>query len=1341
MLTLPSLLGAGAPALLLLAFAPLADLPGQEGGDSRSQEAVALRLELPAGIPPRLNLAVEWDGQVHRLDLVHRSLRAEGFRVEAGAPVAVPPPRTYFGAVEGLAGSAVAASLGEGGLIARIELENGVRVLRLSPDAQRGGGWHLLAPEDPDSGEACGVQGAIWEAHRTGPLPPRAGAGLPSSVGTTPPPGGGKGFGSPFAWSWKLREAQVAFDADHPYYLKQGSDPNQVVLGVEQQLAEVELAYARDGLASYELTGIVIRDQPYYTSTNSGDFLNEFRVEWENNQPHIERDTAVLLTGYQGDGIAGLAWVGTLGGAFAYAGLFWNDGDSPGIIAHEVGHNWGAGHIDCWPWGGSAMCGSWLSLGPGTSDIVIDRATWLNLPIQPPYPIAARPFADPDYGTTFDTESITLDVLANDHDCNQDFLHLVSVDPVSEMGGTATIVAGAGPGGRDQIVYTPDVTKKGGYTDTFWYVVEDRTGLQHDTPVTIEVEPRDLVLSWKMDESGGAVATDASGRGNDGAVQGPVILAELGDPALTLSANAASGEPAANLFDNDPGTAFGSDGQGVVGTPFTQDPNDGTWLELDFGHPTTLDGFRHQDRLSSTEWIARSRLIFSDDAVFDGNDPSVEVSHHDHGKLVDYGLPTRTARYVRWEVVEQYNSSASSPAMGGKEMGFLRDARLEPIPPPVVTRSATAFGTFFASKLVDGDPQTEYFTTGQGVVTIPYTRDPNHGTWVELDFGTPVNLSGLGFLDRATQTSWIGTSRLIGSTDSTFDANDPQIVVTHANHQKEIVFDLPSGNLRYLRWEVLSKHDPGSSSLVLGGREMRFFGDAGANPGYQWVPDVHGNSLELQEPASVRLFSGQGLPVFGADSWTLNLYVDPAQPLADGTWLGGLGAPASASDERRYFEQTGGTVRFAGVDSGAVLTPGAWRMLTASYDGAELRLFVDGVEAASATAAFADALPEVHLAAENPANPSARFLGRLDEFSVWNYALSTAEVADLWTGGRATAPSPADALTLVSQAPTLAWIAALNGPLHHVYLGTDHAAVRDATPASPEYQGSQPTTSFGLSGLNPLTWYFWRVDEDFGGQVLGGDVWRFKTGLLWTTDVLEGFAEGADGDHLNGLGGGTGFAGPWDVPAGNGFKKRDGSIGAYPSNVPFQEAGGYFEKKQRSTLALEGERPLDGNAVNIDLGGTSRYYLSFALQLDGASSDPVGLVGLRNSTSGQGLWAGVDGRDFVLSGDLGAATGDPVPENQTWFLVLRIDAEVGQPDVVHLKVYSAISDLVHASDDLLSGVGPGPDQWTLMSSGADTTLLLDELQLVAGARSGLNDSTVRIDEIRVGQSWTAVTGL
>jgi hypothetical protein len=74
----------------------------------------------------------------------------------------------------------------------------------------------------------------------------------------------------------------------------------------------------------------------------------------------------------------------------------------------------------------------------------------------------------------------------------------------------------------------------------------------------------------------------------------------------------------------------------------------------------------------------------------------------------------------------------------------------------------------------------------------------------------------------------------------------------------------------------------------------------------------------------------------------------------------------------------------------------------------------------------------------------------------------------------------------------LSWTPGQSVLTHDVYLGTDKAAVT-AGDAGVAVAAAQAETSFTLGALEPLTTYYWRVDEhDASGTVQAGAVWSFR---------------------------------------------------------------------------------------------------------------------------------------------------------------------------------------------------------------------------------------------------------
>ena len=95
-------------------------------------------------------------------------------------------------------------------------------------------------------------------------------------------------------------------------------------------------------------------------------------------------------------------------------------------------------------------------------------------------PTNTLPIAVDDNGTVDEDSQITLDVLSNDTDADNDSLSLVSVLPGNN--GTTSIVG-------NQVLYTPDADFNG--TDSFSYTVSDGKGGTDSATVSITVNPVD----------------------------------------------------------------------------------------------------------------------------------------------------------------------------------------------------------------------------------------------------------------------------------------------------------------------------------------------------------------------------------------------------------------------------------------------------------------------------------------------------------------------------------------------------------------------------------------------------------------------------------------------------------------------------------------------------------------------------------------------------------------------------------------------------------------------------------------------------------------------------------
>ena len=189
-----------------------------------------------------------------------------------------------------------------------------------------------------------------------------------------------------------------------------------------------------------------------------------------------------------------------------------------------------------------------------------------------------------------------------------------------------------------------------------------------------------------------------------------------------------------------------------------------------------------------------------------------------------------------------------------------------------------------------------------------------------------------------------------------------------------------------------------------------------------------------------------------------------------------------------------------------------------------------------------------------------QYYGKLDEFKIFDKALSRQEIADMLGVDLtvATNPRPMDDQVRISANVILRWDAGLQAASHDVYLGTDFNDVNDANNASAEFMGNFADAEYDdPCALDPNTLYYWRVDEINDVNLWPGDVWSFKVippvppmpdPILWLK------MDGPDSENArlvkdssgNGMDGTMGSSDIWiDIPGiGGGIDFDGGSYGA-----------------------------------------------------------------------------------------------------------------------------------------------------------------------------------------------------
>lgn len=250
------------------------------------------------------------------------------------------PVRTLRGTVEGIPGSAVAATFDDnGGLYARIRLDDTSEEFWVEQLAAK------MSDVAADVHVVYGSDAVISPAGQCGTT------ALPTIDKSHVH--GGKEYGSAPACGVGLCLAQLGCDADFQYYQAHSSSVTNVENKINSVINAMNLQYETQVDIRHDITTIVVRTaepDPYDSTTING-LLSDLRSEWQGPLSGTPHDTAQLFTGQSlSGGVIGIAWLSGVCGNLRYS-VVENFSSSfactTDLSAHELGHNWGAPHCSC----------------------------------------------------------------------------------------------------------------------------------------------------------------------------------------------------------------------------------------------------------------------------------------------------------------------------------------------------------------------------------------------------------------------------------------------------------------------------------------------------------------------------------------------------------------------------------------------------------------------------------------------------------------------------------------------------------------------------------------------------------------------------------------------------------------------------------------------------------------------------------------------------------------------------------------------------------------------------------------------------------------------------------
>ena len=282
------------------------------------------------------------------LDLVKHSVRSNSYQMVAVRPdgryesVAPTPVETCRGSVVGDPGSMAAISLMPHGIAGRVKSSGG-REFWIEPIAGR---VKDARPRDHvvyESDDVASFDGRCGVTDpRQGPLPDMRDGRMERMS------------------SGMLCSAQIVIDCDFPFYQLMGEDLENLGRRVELVLNTMNLQYNTQVGIDHKLTMILVRtsaDVDPYVGNNLCIGTNGLEEQviaiWSDPayQPLITRDIVHLFTARETGSVIGCNTVGEVCQGLSYGGsrIDYNGmlSTSTDLLAHELGHGWGASHCAC----------------------------------------------------------------------------------------------------------------------------------------------------------------------------------------------------------------------------------------------------------------------------------------------------------------------------------------------------------------------------------------------------------------------------------------------------------------------------------------------------------------------------------------------------------------------------------------------------------------------------------------------------------------------------------------------------------------------------------------------------------------------------------------------------------------------------------------------------------------------------------------------------------------------------------------------------------------------------------------------------------------------------------
>jgi hypothetical protein len=429
----------------------------------------------------------------------------------------------------------------------------------------------------------------------------------------------------------------------------------------------------------------------------------------------------------------------------------------------------------------------------------------------------------------------------------------------------------------------------------------------------------------------------------------------------------------------------------------------------------------------------------------------------------------------------------------------------------------------------------------------------------------------------------------------------------------------------------------------------------------------HGNHADLVgDPKWIAGYDGGALKLDGADDYAILPIGELISSLSSATFTTWVNFSNLGGAWQRIFDfgsGTGtyiflcprngitGTMRLAITTSGAAgeslidspaTLPSGWHHVAVVIKNGNMQISLDGAVVANGSTALVPSdlgwtgsnwLGRSQYAAD------AYFNGSLDDFRIYDYALSADEIIDTMRGDPLLAwnASPADGTNPdISAVLPLSWSAGEKASEHDVYFGIDTDAVDNADTTTPEiYRGRQAATSYAPP--EGVEWgggpYYWRVDEvNTDGTISRGRVWSFTVADFILIDDFESYDAGENQvwySWHDGLGYGAPGTDPYFAGNGTGAAVGDETSVSYMEETIVHSGGKslpfyYDNNKQGFAKYSETELTLTSprDWTQRDLAELSLWFRGYPASVGSFVEGPAGTYTMTGS--GADIWGSSD---------------------------------------------------------------------------------------------------------------------